>query len=80
MGTTVVFGRLFNSPIHYPGKMTETIIRCKKLFHFFLKSITPQTDINLPIVPTSFSHVTSKVAILYLFETRLTLMDHASPF
>jgi len=27
MGTTVVFGRLFNSPIHYPGKMTETIIR-----------------------------------------------------
>ena len=32
MGTTVVFGRLFNSPIHYPGKMTETIIRCKKTF------------------------------------------------
>ena len=40
MGTTVVFGRLFNSPIHYPGKMTETIIRCKYRdfgqFHFTL--------------------------------------------
>ena len=34
MGTTVVFGRLFNSPIHYPGKMTETIIRCKPFFIF----------------------------------------------
>ena len=34
MGTTVVFGRLYNSPIHYPGKMTETIIRCKPHFIF----------------------------------------------